>query len=314
MKKDQCTRRQFIAGTAGLGLSMTSSLAAQSTSKHMMRLGGPVFVDSKDPEVLAEAHRELGYRAAYAPNLELSDTDRIKATVRAYAARDVVIAEVGAWVNMLDSDPEKRRANLRFVTDKLALAEELGALCCVDIAGSYNPENWAGPHPDNFSQRFFDATVENVRSVIDAVKPQRTVFSIEMMGWAIPSNPDEYLRLIKAVDRKAFGAHIDICNMINSPARIYSHSDLIAECFAKLGRWIVSCHAKDVAWVEGSQVHFEEVIPGRGEIDYAAYLKELARLPNGAPLMLEHLRTAEEYTEGRTYIQNVAEQLGLSFG
>jgi hypothetical protein len=31
-------------------------------------------------------------------------------------------------------------------------------------------------------------------------------------------------------------------------------------------------------------------------------------------LMLEHLKTAEEYTEGREYIQAVARQLGLSFG
>jgi len=37
-------------------------------------------------------------------------------------------------------------------------------------------------------------------------------------------------------------------------------------------------------------VHFVEVIPGRGQIDYAAYLRELSRLPVDAPLMLEHLK------------------------
>jgi sugar phosphate isomerase/epimerase len=56
------------------------------------------------------------------------------------------------------------------------------------------------------------------------------------------------------------------------------------------------------------------VIPGRGQIDYKAYLTELSRLPVDAPLMLEHLRTAEEYEEGRRYIQGVARELGLSFG
>jgi hypothetical protein len=30
--------------------------------------------------------------------------------------------------------------------------------------------------------------------------------------------------------------------------------------------------------------------------------------------MLEHLKTAEEYEEGRRYIQGVARELGLSFG
>ena len=314
MNSNQITRRGFLSGTAaGFGMSLVSTSSGRAEMSNPMRLGGPVFVKSEDPEILAQAHRDLGYRAAYAPDLKLSESDRIKATRRAYAARDVVIAEVGAWVNMLDADPAKRRSNLTFVTEKLALAEELGALCCVDIAGSFSVENWAGPHPDNLSQRFFDATVDNVRAVIDAVKPRRTTFSIEMMGWAIPSNPDEYVRLIKAVDRDAFRAHIDICNMINSPAKIYSNSALIRECFAKLSPWVVSCHAKDVAWVQGSQVHFEEVIPGHGEVDYAAYLKELSRLPKGAPLMLEHLKTAEEYAEGREHIQSVASELGLSF-
>jgi sugar phosphate isomerase/epimerase len=56
------------------------------------------------------------------------------------------------------------------------------------------------------------------------------------------------------------------------------------------------------------------VIPGRGQIDYKTYLTELSRLPVDAPLMLEHLKNAEEYEEGRRYIQGVARELGLSFG
>jgi sugar phosphate isomerase/epimerase len=60
-------------------------------------------------------------------------------------------------------------------------------------------------------------------------------------------------------------------------------------------------------------VHFLEVIPGRGQIDYRAYLGELAKLPHDAPLMLEHLKNAGEYDEGRTYIQKVAADIGVAF-
>ncbi len=63
----------------------------------------------------------------------------------------MVIAEVGRWCNLLDADPEKRRQNLETVTEGLALAEAIGARCCVDIAGSFNPTSWFGPHPDNLS-------------------------------------------------------------------------------------------------------------------------------------------------------------------
>jgi sugar phosphate isomerase/epimerase len=279
-----------------------------------LRLGGPIFVESDDPAVLAQAHRALGYRAAFAPKVELTDKARIGSIIKEFAALDVVIAEVGAWVNMMDPDPVKRRKNTAYVQQRLALAEELGALCCVDIAGSYDPKVWYGPNPKNMGEEFIQATVQNCRLLIDAVKPTRTRFSIEMMPFNFPTGPDEYVKLVKAVDRKAFAVHLDVCNVMNSPSRMYSNGAVIRECFNKLGRWIASCHAKDLRWEEYVQVCLREVIPGQGSIDYNAYLECLSQLPQDAPLMLEHLKTAEEYTEGREYIQRVAQSLGLSFG
>jgi sugar phosphate isomerase/epimerase len=279
-----------------------------------VRLGGPIFLKSDDPAELAQEHRRLGYRAAYAPQVDIKDTDRIKDIIKEFAARDVAIAEVGAWRNMLDPDLEKRRQNLAYVQERLALAEALGARCCVDIAGSFNPHFWCGPDPRNITEEFIDATVENCRKVIDAVKPARTKFSIEMMPFNFPTGPDDYLKLIRKVDRKAFGVHLDACNVMNCPERMYHNGAVIDECFRKLGPWIVSCHAKDLAWEEYVQVSLREVIPGRGQLDYHAYLRGLAGLPVDAPLMLEHLKTAGEYDEGRHYIQKVAREMGLSFG
>ena len=289
-------------------------MAAPQSARKTIRLGGPIFVKSEDPAVLAKAHRDLGYRAAYAPrDVAVGDQDKISAIVKEFAHQDVVIAEVGAWVNMLDPDAEKRRKNFEFVTHQLALAELLGARNCVTIAGSYNPDVWYGPDPKNLSKEFFDATVENCRKLIDTVKPQRTSFSIEMMPWSLPSCPDEYVKLVKAVDRRPFGVHLDVCNTVSSPTRMYNNSEVIHECFTKLGPWIKSCHAKDLKWGPGVQVSIQETIPGTGIIDYETYLRDLSQLPGEAPLMLEHLHTEQEYTQGREYIQSVTKSLGLSY-
>jgi sugar phosphate isomerase/epimerase len=312
MPPESISRRKFLgaAGAVAAGSFLPRAFAVAKP----MRLGGPIFVKSDDPAVLAKAHRDLGYRAAYAPaDLSVTDKDRIAATVKEFARQDVVIAEVGAWKNMLDPDPEKRKSNLAYVTQRLALAEALGARNCVDIAGSYDPKVWYGENPKNLSQEFFDATVENCRKLIDAVKPQRTFFSIEMMPWSLPSTPEEYVRLVKAVDRKAFGVHMDVCNTMSSPARFYNNSEIIRDCFRKLGPWIKSCHAKDLQWGPGVQVCIQEVIPGTGLIDYKTYLGELSQLGHDAPLMLEHLHSEADYTQGREYIQGVAHSLGLSF-
>jgi hypothetical protein len=48
-------------------------------------------------------------------------------------------------------------------------------------------------------------------------------------------------------------------------------------------------------------------------VDYTTYLTELSKLGRQVPLMLEHLKTAEEYDEGRKYIQKVGSAAGLTF-
>ena len=309
-------RRVFLTSSTAVGvdLALSPSRRVAAGSKSPIRLGGPIFTTSGDPVALAREHRRLGYSAAYCPEMAtLSDSKLLNEIGRAFATENVVIAEVGAWKNLLDPDPVKRHENLDYVTQRCALADAIGALCCVDIAGSYNPSTWYGPDPKNLSREFFDATVENCRHILDAVKPTRTRFTVEMMGWNLPDGPDAYLKLIDAVDRKAFAVHLDVCNGINCPQRFYNNADFIRECFRKLGPYIISCHAKDLRWDVEMNVHFEEVVPGRGQLDYFTYLGELAKLGREVPLMLEHLRTAEEYDEGRLYIRNVGDRVGLTF-
>jgi sugar phosphate isomerase/epimerase len=316
------TRRAFlersltvaaVAAFPGPGGLLSGQGRAAESKLQPIRLGGPLFEGGDDPETLALAHRKLGYRAAYCPGVALKDSEKIRAFAEAFARHDVVIAEVGRWVNLLDSDPEKRRQNLQTVTEGLALAEAIGALCCVDIAGSFSPTSWFGPHPDNLSEKYFDATVQNARNIIDAVKPKRARFTFEVMGWALPDSPDSYLRLIKAIDRPAFGVHLDPCNLVNSPEKFYHNTALLNECFDKLGRWIVSCHGKDLTWDVEMNLHFREVVPGKGSLDYATYLRRLAGLPHNPPLMLEHLATAQDYAAARQHVFAVGRNEGLSF-
>ncbi|MBL7038659.1 MAG: sugar phosphate isomerase/epimerase [Pirellulaceae bacterium] len=311
MNASPIDRRSFLKRAAATGCLLSQAAARGTAARQTeglkpIRVGAPVFDAPQDPEELALAHRKLGYAAAYCPRVALDETDRIREISRAFAKHDVVIAEVGRWCNLLEAKPDQRKENLKRVTDGLALADEIGARCCVDIAGSYNTEVWYGPHPENLSRKFFDEIVENARKIIDAVKPKRAKFCYEMMGWALPDSADSYVELIKAVQRDAFAVHLDPCNLINSPARFYQNAKMIEECFEKLGPWIVSCHAKDVTWDVEMQMHFREVTLGTGSIDYKTYLKCLAALPGDAPLMIEHMKGAEEYDKSRKFLFDLA--------
>src|SRR5436305_14089493 len=113
------TRRRDLLAAAG-SLALAAQLPA--ATGRPIRLGGPIFLKSDDPRELAREHRRLGYSAAYVPAVKTSDTDRIRAIRAAFQAEDVVIAEVGAWKNMLDPDSQKRKENLEYVMDRMALA------------------------------------------------------------------------------------------------------------------------------------------------------------------------------------------------
>ena len=119
--------------------------------------------------------------------------------------------------------------------------------------------------------------------------------------------------MIKAVDRKAFSVHLDPCNLINSPERYYRASEIIRECYQKLGPRIASVHAKDLAWDVEMAVHFREVRIGLGSIDYGVFLAEHARLAPEAPLMLEHLKGDAEYDAARDQVLAKGAEIGVRF-
>ncbi len=164
------------------------------------------------------ALQRRGYRAAIWPLGGDPSEDVIAAYVNAAQRADVLIAEVGAWGNTLARDTEERKRRIRRCQERLALADRIGACCCVNVAGSRG-ENWLGPHPEDLTEETFDLVAQTIREIVDAVKPVRSFYTVETMPWMWPDSPYSYLRLLKAVDRPGFAAHLDPANMINTPAR-----------------------------------------------------------------------------------------------
>lgn len=310
-------KKSFVAAAiVSTGLTKVRGANPQSTIRNPqstapLHLGGPVFEKYQDPQGWIAAVKKLGYSAAYCPvNPKASDAE-VKAYEEAARKAGVIIAETGAWSNPISPKDEERKAALDKCKQQLALADRIGARCCVNISGSRG-ELWDGPSPKNFTRETLDMIVETTRSIIDAVNPTRTFFALETMPWAYPDSPDSYLQLFKAIDRKHFGVHMDPVNLVCSPQRYYGNGALIREFFEKLGPYIKSCHAKDILLQEKLTTHLDEVRAGTGGLDYATFLKELSKFP-GVPLMLEHLSKAEDYDKAAAHIRGVAKDAGLSF-
>ena len=81
----------------------------------------------------------------------------------------------------------------------------------------------------------------------------------------------------------------------------------------RFGGRILAVHTKDMRMKEhSSSVILEEVIPDQGNIDIAATLRELHKLPQPVTYMMEHLADEDEYDQAAHRIRQVATAEGIS--
>ena len=277
-----------------------------------MRLGANIF-GYKNAAEWAKIHVEKGYGAAYWPLGADATAAQENEYIKAASDAGLIFAEVGIWNNMLDADPAKRQANFDYAVKRFETAERVGARCCVNISGSHSTF-WDGPHMKNLTQETFDTIVEQSQRLIDTVKPQRAAYTLEPMPWMYPHDEQDVLRLMAAIDRKAFKVHADMANLVNSYDKYIATGDLTRKFFNTLGENIVSVHVKD-SWVPETELtlHIEEAIPGRGQFDFPALFECCSKLDDDLPMMLEHLNTAEEYDEAAAHIKKVCREMGMKF-
>jgi sugar phosphate isomerase/epimerase len=269
-----------------------------------MRLGGPV-PKTTSPEQWVGQLRAAGYSAAYSPLEPSAPDSAIRAFRQEAAGANIVIAEVGAWSNPLARDRRERAHAFEKCVQCLALADQLGARCCVNVAGSVGAF-WCGPDPENTSEATFSLLVETVQRIVDEVQPTQTHYTLETSPWNYPYDVESYRRLLAEIDRPCVAVHFDPVNLINNPHTYFANGDLIREFLRELGREIKSCHAKDIRLEQGVYtVKFAECPPGEGAIDYAAFLAGVEDLDPDLPVMLEHLDDESSYLAAAEHLRLV---------
>ncbi|MBQ6174202.1 MAG: sugar phosphate isomerase/epimerase [Clostridia bacterium] len=278
-----------------------------------MLLGGTVAGAYGNPAEWEELLVRTGFRAVTAPFDCRTPKDDVRAYLEIAKKHGVCIAEVGVWRNLMDPDPEAAARNLAYAKDQLRLADETGVPCCVNIVGTAGTGGWDAADRSNFTPGTYERIIAGIREILDEVEPRRAFYCIEPMPWMVPDSPEAYLQLIRDVDRPQFGAHMDFVNMINCPRRYLAPEDFIETCFRLLAPYIKSTHIKD------TRMHptrltaiLEECSPGEGTLDYERVLRIMDRyLPPDAPVLLEHMQTAEEYDQAYRYVKAAADRIGI---
>ena len=107
------TRKEFIrmsAGAAAIAASGRMHLfGGHAKGSPAVRLGGPLFRKSKDPAEWIDTLKQAGYRAAYCPVDDTATDEEIRAYKSAAQNADIVISEVGVWVNTCSPDEDAKK-------------------------------------------------------------------------------------------------------------------------------------------------------------------------------------------------------------
>lgn len=158
-----------------------------------MLLGGTVAGRWTTPEEWEALLVKSRFKAVTAPFDCRTEKSAIDAYRRICDKHGVLIAEIGVWKNLFDPNPAAAAEAMDYAQGQLALADEAGIPCCVNIAGTASAAGWDAADPDNYTDRAYARIVASVREIIDAVRPTRAFYCLEPMPWMIPDNPDVYL-------------------------------------------------------------------------------------------------------------------------
>ncbi|MDO5156905.1 MAG: TIM barrel protein [Eubacteriales bacterium] len=269
-----------------------------------MILGLSSSLTYRSPQDWARKHKALGCDAVVFPIDSNAPQNQIDDFYQAAKEEKLTIAEVGVWKNTLAADVTERNKNIHYAINQLKMADYIGANCCVNIIGTPHGPIWDGAYAGNYSEQTYRMAVQMIQYIIDEAAPQKTKYTIETMPWMIPSSPDEYVQLIKDVNRDAFGVHLDFINMINCPKRYFFPQDFMKECFDKLKNRIVSCHLKDVLLKNEYTFQLKECACGQGTMPLELYAELATKERKNMPMIIEHLDSDEAYLESLSYVKN----------
>ena len=268
-----------------------------------MRLGMNFTVPHSNPEEWAQNLKSRGFRAASFPVDYTADVSVIDAYVNAAAANDIMIAEVGIWTSPWNSDPAEAEKGKERCLEQFRLAEYIHARCCVNVSGAAGP-GWPLCYRENFDPALYDKNVAFVQYLIDTVRPQHTCYTLETMQWMVPWSSEQYLQMIKDIDRPAFKVHLDPFNLINDPYKYTHQKELIDEAFDLLHDYMVGFHVKDVILEPGITVSIHETQIGTGSFDHKYYLEKIEALGDpDMPALIEHRPDPEDYYNALGYLK-----------
>ena len=231
---------------------------------------------------------------------------------RRLADHDVAIFQyAGINANLVHPDRDLLGEVVPRIRAACAAGQSLGAEMLISGCGSYDERHFYGPHPGNHTEQARLRLIESLRAVAPIVADHGLVLAIECHALTTMDTPEHIREVLDQVDSPAVGANFDPVNLLGSVAAVHDNAVEVRRIRGVIGdRCTASAHIKDVRITTDLVVHIVEAAPGHGCLDYPAYFEAVSTLPDGAPLIIEHLRV-DQLDQALDFVRRTAKENGV---
>ncbi len=215
------------------------------------------------------------------------DVQRVKAC---FDAAELEIAQLNGWYETLcNFDADRRRSGIAGMVALVRIGAQVSAPSVYVRPGGHNPNGHWFAHPENHSPRTFDLIVDSLRQVMRVAETEGVPVAVEGHVLSALDTPQRVRDLLDAVGSPMLKFNFDPVNFIGTVQDAHHTTRVVDALAALMEREIIVAHAKDCRIADALVLHIEEVVPGTGTLDYAAFMRHFQRLCPDGYFIIEHL-------------------------
>ncbi|MBI5385724.1 MAG: sugar phosphate isomerase/epimerase [Verrucomicrobia bacterium] len=224
---------------------------------------------------------------------------RGEAIARTYRSAGLTLHSLGVYANMIHPDPTERDANLAYFEAMMRVGRDMGVDTFITEAGHHHPEGPAPRVEYHFQEPVWHAMVATGKRLAEMAERHKVTVLFEPFFRGFLASAKRTRLFLEAVGSPRIRALLDPANLLEV--------DDLEEMFHQLKPWIGCLHAKD------RKLHVDAgVAAGKGDLDYAAFVRLAAQHTPSAPLVLEYVGS-KDYRDALQHLRQTLRQAGLHY-
>ena len=207
-----------------------------------------------------------------------------------YADHGITLAQMGIGYNHCLFDPDRavRQQVVNIIGRGIQAAREFGADVALIRTGSLNPTGSYDPSRNNHEPEAMRLLIATLRQIATMAESAGQTIVIETHVLTILNSPELIVEVISQVGSDRVRIVMDFVNHFQTLSQIYASDARINHIFDTMGALCPVAHCKDICVQNGFVMHFDEAVPGAGEIDLACAIRRWQLLRPDGYMLLEY--------------------------